>query len=201
MPIFTDILKNGRTDKKTTGLLMPGSTDVRDWYREKAREVTNLNPGKIISQNRSFNKNNIKPGFMYLFGYDPKTKEDLPYYDKFPLIFPFHAEEGGFLGMNLHYLPHIMRARLMDQLYELTNNEKFDDTTKLRASYSFLNSASRYKYFKPCVKRYLYSHVTTRFLFIPANEWDVALFLPLERFAKQNKNSVYKESRYKINGV
>lgn len=201
MPIFTDILQNKRDSKTASGILKPGSLDARDWYREKAREVVSMNPNKIISQNKSFNRTMIQPGFMYLFGYNPKMKDELPFYDRYPLIFPFKSEEGGFLGMNLHYLPHIMRARLMDQLYELTNNDRFDKTTKLRASYAMLNSASRYKYFKPCVKRYLYSHVQTNFLFIPSNEWDIALFLPLERFEKQNKGSVFKDSRFKINAL
>jgi hypothetical protein len=201
MPIFTDLLQNTRDSKTTSSILKPGSFDARDWYREKAREVVSMNPNKIISQNKSFNRTMIQPGFMYLFGYNPKMKDELPFYDRYPLIFPFKSEEGGFMGMNLHYLPHIMRARLMDQLYELTNNDRFDRTTKLRASYALLSSASRYKYFKPCVKRYLYSHVQTNFLFIPANEWDIALFLPLERFEKQNKGSVFKDSRFKINAL
>lgn len=201
MPIFTDIIKNQRSDKTSTGILRPGSLDARDWYREKAREVVSISPGKIIAQNKTYSRNNVQPGFMYLFGYDPKMKKELPFYDRYPLIFPFKSEDGGFLGMNLHYLPHIMRARLMDELYDLTNNERFNDSTKLIASYKFLNSASRYKYFKPCVKRYLFNHVTTRFLFIPSSEWDIALFLPLERFEKQSTSSVYKDSRFKINAI
>lgn len=201
MPIFTDILQNKRTDKNTTGMFKPGSLETRDWFRDKAREVVSMNPGKIIAQNKTFNRATIQPGFMYLFGYDPKWKDELPFYDRYPLIFPFKAEDGGFLGMNLHYLPHMMRARLMDELYDLTNNERFDNTTKIAASYKLLNSAARYKYFKPCVKRYLFSHVTTRFLYIPSNEWDIALFLPLERFEKQSTSSVYKDSRYKINAI
>ena len=201
MPIFTDILQNTRTGRAAPGILRPGSLDARDWYREKARETVSVNPNKIIAQNRSYNRTTIRPGFMYLFGYNPKFKEELPFYDRYPLIFPFKIEEGGFLGMNLHYLPHIMRARLTDELYDLTNNERFDETTKIRASYQLLNSAARYKYFKPCVKRYLNNHVTTRFLFIPSNEWDIALFLPLERFEKQHKSSVYRDSRFKINAL
>jgi len=159
MPIFTQILDDTRT-----GVKKPSNFDSRDWYREKAKEVKSVTPSKIIYGNPHLNKTQIKPGFMYLFGYDPKHKEDLPYYDTFPLIFPFKDEGDGFLAMNLHYIPHIFRARLMDNLYPLINNQKFDETTKIKASYSFLNSASRYKYFKPCVKKYLYSHVKTKFL-------------------------------------
>ena len=199
MPIFTKILEQGRTEAKSTGILRPGSSDARDWYREKAREIRSVNQASIIKNNKMYNRNMIRPGFMYMFGYDPKLKDELPYYDRFPLIFPFETQEGGFLGMNLHYIPHLYRARLMDLLYDTVNNQRFDETTKIRTSYKILNSAARYKYFKPCVKRYLYNHLTTRFLLIPANEWDIALFLPLEGFVKTTKNNVFKDSRRIIN--
>lgn len=201
MGIFTNILQNGRTSTSTTGILRPGTVDARDWFRDKAREIRSVQVESIIRKNPEYNKSTIRPGFMYLFNYDPKYKEELPYYDRFPLVFPFEKTEDGFLGMNLHYIPHLYRARLMDQLYDLTNNTRFDATTKLRASYSMLNSAARYKYFKPCVKRYLISHVRSKFLEIPSNEWDIALFLPLERFTKATKNNVYKDSRMIINGI
>jgi hypothetical protein len=201
MPIFTKILDQARTGMAKPGIIRPGSLDARDWYREKAREIRSVNPASIITGNKMYNRNQVRPGFMYMFGYDPKMKDELPYYDRFPLVFPFESQEGGFLGMNLHYIPHLYRARLMDLLYDTVNNERFDETTKIRASYRTLNAAARYKYFKPCVKRYLYSHLTTRFLLIPANEWDIALFLPLERFVKDTKNNVHKESRRIINAV
>ena len=201
MGIFTNILQNGRTSTSTTGILRPGTVDARDWFRDKAREIRSVQVESIIRKNPEYNKSTIRPGFMYLFNYDPKYKDELPYYDRFPLVFPFEKTEDGFLGMNLHYIPHLYRARLMDQLYDLTNNTRFDATTKLRASYSMLNSAARYKYFKPCVKRYLISHVRSKFLEIPSNEWDIALFLPLERFTKATKNNVYKDSRMIINGI
>jgi hypothetical protein len=196
MPIFTDILEEGRRS-----FSKPGGLDSRDWFRERAREVRNVNPNNIIRSNRELNRNIIRPGFLYLFNYDPLNKQKLPYYDRFPLVFPFHDDGDSFLGMNLHYIPHIYRARLMDLLYDLTNNDKFNETTKIRASYQLLSSAARYKYFTPCVKRYLYSHVKSRFLLIPANEWDIALFLPLERFNKAGLNQVYKDSRKIINGL
>lgn len=201
MPIFTDILEQGRTSASSSGLLKPGTTDVRDWFRDKAREIRSVKVESLIRKNPLYNKTTVKPGFMYLFQYDPKHKETLPYYDRFPLIFPFEDQGDSFLAMNLHYLPHIYRARLMDNLYNLINNDKYNETTKLRTSYKMLNAAARYKYFKPCVKRYLHSHVQSKFLQIPANEWDIALFLPLERFAKKTKNFVYKESRETINGL
>lgn len=201
MGIFTNVLERGRTGRTTSGIIKPGTDEARDWYRELALSIRSVKVENIIRQNQQYNRMQIKPGFLYLFNYDPKTKEDLPYYDRFPLVFPFEKTEDGFLGLNLHYIPPIYRARLMDNLYGLVNNERYDETTKLRMSYRMLNSAARYKYFKPCVKRYLSSHVRSKFLQIPANEWDIALFLPLERFTKKSKSTVYRDSRIIINGV
>ena len=134
------------------------------------------------------------PGMMYLFSYDAKYKETLPYFDRFPLVFPFHLDSKGFLGMNMHYIPHLLRAKLMDALYDLASHTQYDEKTKLRMSYQLLNSSSQYKYFKPCVKKYLFSQLQSKFLLVPSNEWDIALFLPLERFNK-NKRTVWNDSK------
>jgi hypothetical protein len=83
----------------------------------------------------------------------------------------------------------------MDNLYTLANNKNNDDSTKLRLSYAILNKAARFRYFKPCVKHYLNSHVRTRFLWVPADQWETALFLPLERFVGATKQQVWRDSR------
>jgi hypothetical protein len=199
MGIFTNVLERGRTGRTTSGIIRPGTDEARDWYRELALSIRSVRVENIVKNNVKYNRNVIKPGFLYLFNYDPKLKEDLPYYDRYPLVFPFELTEDGFYGLNLHYIPPIYRARLMDNLYGLINNQKYDETTKIRASYKLLNSAARYKYFKPCVKRYLNSHVRGKFLLVPANEWDIALFLPLQRFVKKNATTVYRDSRIIIN--
>lgn len=192
MPLFVDILEQGRTS-----FARPGFLDSRDWYREKAREVARVNEKKLIAAHTELQRTRPMPGYMYMFAYDAKHKETLPYYDRFPLVFPFSVDADGFLGMNLHYLPHLLRARLMDALYNLSTNQKFDEKTKLRMSYDLLNGSAKYKYFRPCVKRYLFSQLQTRFLLVPSNEWDIALFLPLERFTV-NKRQVYTDSQNTI---
>ena len=133
-------------------------------------------------------------------------KEELPYYDRFPLVFPFkrgftrqRAIEGGsFLGINLHYLPPQLRARLMDGLYTISTDKTFDENTRIRLSYNILNKASKFRFFKPCIKRYLVNRVRSRFVKINSDQWDTALFLPTERFVKKPKNSVYRQSREMI---
>ena len=71
----------------------------------------------------------------------------------------------------------------MDSLYTLSTNKTYNEKTKLRLSYDVLNGAAKFKYFKPCIKHYLNAHVQSRFLDISADKWDIALFLPVEKFA------------------
>jgi hypothetical protein len=186
--LFTDILRNA-VDTTTA------QENSRMWLREQAQSVRQVNNPRNILQKNERLVTNVGIGRMYLFMYDPKTKNDLPYFDRFPLIFPFQKVTGGFYGVNMHYLPHILRARLMDALYTVANNKANDDTTKLRLSYQVLNTASKFRYFKPCVKHYLNNHVKSRFLWVPAEQWDTALFLPLERFVGANKQQVWRDSR------
>lgn len=197
MGAFYNLLRMGKNPKYTE----PGPEVSRKWFRNKAKEILAVNTIKVMQRNYLENKTTIRPGFMYLFNYDPKLKDELPYYDRFPLVFPIEFYGDGFLGINFHYLPLDMRARLMDALWGLANNKFYNDKTKIRLSYELLRSASKYKYFEPCIKRYLYNHVKSRFMQVPSDEWDIALFLPLESFAKKNKLFVQRESRAIINGL
>ena len=86
----------------------------------------------------------------------------------------------------------------MDALYTISTDKKFDEDTRIRISYEALNKASKFRFFKPCVKRYLVNRVRSRFVKINADQWDTALFLPTERFVKKNKNAVYRQSRSMI---
>lgn len=67
----------------------------------------------------------ILPGQVCLFGYqEPKFKEELEYYDRFPLIIALgitRTKDGVIreLGLNLHYFPPHTRARILIQTYNV----------------------------------------------------------------------------------
>jgi len=44
------------------------------------------------------------------------------------------------------------------------------------------------------VRRYRYSSLRSALLQVGETEWDVALFLPVEQFAKSTRSSVWTES-------
>ena len=191
--VFDELLAKG----VRAGEIPARSASSRDWYRNQAKR-TRVAPQTVIKSYKDRLVSRPFVGRMYHFFYDPKHKATLPYYDRFPLIFPFKKVKGGFLGINMHYLPLPLRAKLMDALYSLASNQRYDEATKIKLSYNILNSSSKYKYFKPCVKHYLTPHVKSRFLEVYSSEWDMALFLPTEKFVKSAKSSVYRDSRKKI---
>lgn len=188
--VFTSLLQRANRTGKT-----PGGVDARQWFRDQAMQVRSINTKRLMMDPNKTSV--ILPGKMYHVFYDPKHAKTLPYYDKFPLIFPFRIVKGGFYAINLHYLPPDLRAKLMDTLYDLTD-KRYKKEARLRLSYQVLQSAAKYRFFKPCVKQYLTSHLRSRFLEIPYEQWELAVFLPTERFEKATKAKVWSESRSKI---
>ena len=189
--IFQKIAQEGKAQNFTD------PEESRDWYRDKAQSIRSVNMKRELrNRERLFNRMvNPDIGRMYMFQYDPKGKEKLPSYDMFPLIFVLEKYSDGFLGMNLHYLPPVFRARLMDRLYSIERQDNIRESKKLRLSYSLLNSMAKYKYFRPTVKRYLTSQMRSRLLWIPYEEWDIALMLPTQRFRKKQASVVWRESK------
>ena len=178
--------------------LNPRTKKAREWFRKKARQLTDVNRLDLIADERLTQLRAPRTGKMYMFTYDPKTKQQLPYYDTFPLILFVDTYDRGFRGLNMHYLPPPARARLFDALLETANNRKFDESTRLKLNYNLLSSTAKYSAFAPCFKRYLSGHVKSRVVEVDAPEWSIALFLPTESFRKASTRKVWADSRKMI---
>lgn len=165
------------------------------WYQNQVRKLGVINTNKLLKEGTLVNR--VLPGEMYMFFYDPKTKEKLPYYDRFPLVLPFRRIENGFVGLNLHYLPYMIRFRILGYLSDFTNNEKMDETTRVRLSWNLLEGSSKLAPVKACVRKYLLDHVESRFLKIPFPDWVIASQLPVENFEKAEKATIWRDSRKK----
>jgi hypothetical protein len=185
MTVFDEILAKGIR----TGHIPARTEAAKRWYRNIAKGTT-VQESELL-KDTSRTKKRIEPGSMFMFQYDPKTKDKLPFYDRFPLVFPIETAPGGFIGLNLHYLPHRLRAKLMDALYKYATDESFTGKTKIAITYKILKGTAKLKLFKPCIKRYLSSHIESNLIYIFPSEWDMALFLPLERFEKKDMKHVH----------
>ena len=155
---------------KTTG---PKSYD---WYRKQVQSMTTPGARSLIRSGKA----TLRPkyGIMNLFGYDPKHKATLPYYDIFPLIFPLEPARGGFIGLNFHYLAFGARVAFLRSLANTTTDKRFDKKT--RYNIKWRNN----QYMRKTAKHYLFNQVRSSFLNIPADEMAIAIFLPVARFKK-----------------
>ena len=166
-----------------------------DWFKEKVKQagasarMRAVTPTQLL---RRQPEDNIILGKMFFYKYDPKWAKKLPYWDMYPLVFPFEKVSRGFYGINLLYIPPKDRAVLIDQLNKFANNKKYDKSTRLELTYNLLKGYGRAV---PCVKRYLRDHVISETVRIDADEWEIAIFLPVERFQKESAATVWKDSK------
>ena len=185
---FLDRVRN--TIRKNEG--QPSTRNAAQWFRTKLRglrgqlrnQFSGIEPDEFLSRSKTGTTRVVKPGSMYAYFYDPKYKKELPYYDRFPLVLCIEMKPNGFLGANFHYLPPQLRAVLMDKIERSRGMD--------------YRTLSRIREIKPTIKRYLYKHVTSKIAIIEDDEKELALFLPTERFKKQEKQIVYGDSREMI---
>lgn len=121
----------------------------------------------------------VSVGQLITFNYTAKHANDLPYWDRQPLVLVTAINKDGWTGVNLHYIHPRIRARM---LYDSTKNS----IPIIEQEMSNL-----------CVKRYLAKNVSRRPREFPKEYWDVAIQLPFEEFSKAAKQSVWNKTSRK----
>lgn len=177
--------------------ITPRTKESREWFMKKAMNMRSINREALMKEDPIKSRSKQIIGGMYMFTYDPKHKDTLPYYDVFPLVIVLKPAKGGFLGLNLHYLPPKLRMQFFANIMDIQGSN-VDDDTKFKLTYRMLQKSSNLRYFKPCVKHYLNSQVTSKFAEVPAPEWEIAIFLPTAQFRKANSYKVHYDSRQMI---
>ena len=169
MSIFDEISKLRKSGK-----------EPYQWYRNRIKELGTPSQTQLIRDGKITGRVNF--GALNMFIYDPKLKNKLPYYDTFPLVLPIERYRDGFLGINFHYLPYALRARLLSRLDP-------------NANYSALKNV---KLVKPTLKRYLNTNVRSRFRKLEEEDFMTAIMLPVQRFRKSSASKVWSDSRKAI---
>ena len=164
---------------------------------KKARAIRGISREELMKEEPISSSGRRIIGSMQMFFYDPKHKETLPYYDTFPLVIVIKPAKGGFLGLNLHYLPPTLRAMFLDALMDNVTSKK-SDNAKFDLTVRLLASTSKLKYYEPCIKHYLNAQVKSKFAEVKAPEWEIATFLPTAQFQKATQTKVYADSRKMI---
>lgn len=191
--------------KITTNTATKNSKEALDWFVQLVRNARSRkfsmdtepmpglgDPDKFVAKIKRVTR--FEVGTMYFFKYDPKHKKTLPYYDNFPMIFPIEIYPDGMLGINLHYIPISYRVQLMNALVTIATNKTFDADTKLKISYALIKSTKKFRWAKPCIKRYLSTHIRSKFIPVPASEWSTAVFMPLAVWQKAPETKIFQDS-------
>jgi len=173
------------------------SKDATVWLQDKINELKKASIAQIpstINREKFRQMSQFRLGMMYCFYYDPKTKADLPYWDRFPMVLVLERYNDGFLGLNLHYLPVKFRVAFLTKLMRFAQLTPDNDIKRMRISYDILDAFKKYAEFRPCLKRYLHSHIRSKMLMIQPNEWDVATMLPIQQFRGAKPQEVWRDS-------
>ena len=162
-----------------------GTRAAVQWYTQKISEL-NVTGEKFLMAEKKTRTFDV--GDMYFYRYDAKWKEELPYWDVYPLIFPFNTYPDGFIGLNLHYLHPGLRAEMLDALHKVSGKRN-----KMLLSWEILKGMSKLQMVEKCVKRYLYSHVKSPMVKIEKKDWLPAALMPLQSFQKQSSAYVWRQ--------
>ena len=151
------------------------------WYRNRIKELGTPTVPELLRSGK-LNKT-PHPKHLNMFVYAPKFAKKLPYYDTFPLVMYLKPAEGGFYGLNFHYLPYALRARLLDAAGQ----------DKLSVS-----AVENSRLTKPTIKRYLFGYTRSMFRKVDSEDNLTAIMLPVQRFKKAGENKVWGDSRKMI---
>lgn len=187
MGLFTNILNTAPKQTQEESL---------EWFRESVSEMSRgqfRRPSKILKEGKRSPSAVI--GRMYMFMYDAKYGDVMPYYDRFPLVIPFDFTDNGFYGINLHYIAPRFRVLLLEELYSMVSNEDMAEEAKFQVTYELIRSVTGLKYAKPCIKRYLTTHIRGSIKQVDSSHWSVVSMLPTAQFKNFNVNTVYADSR------
>ena len=150
-----------------------------DWYRKNVADLSNRITAAALMRSGKLNGIPSK-GRLNFFFYDPKYKQVLPLYDRFPLVLPLETIPGGFMGLNFHYIRPVQRVSLLNNLQRFATGG-MKPSTRIDATYDGIKGVS---ITKNMIKKYLYGHVRSSFLRVDFDEAALAVMLPVQQFKK-----------------
>ena len=150
-----------------------------DWYRRNVADLSNRITAAALMRSGKLNGIPSK-GRLNFFFYDPKYKQVLPLYDRFPLVLPLETIPGGFMGLNFHYIRPVQRVSLLNNLQRFATGG-MKASTRIDATYDGIKNVS---ITKNMIKKYLYGHVRSSFLRVDFDEAALAVMLPAQQFRK-----------------
>jgi len=157
-----------------------GTRESLEWFRKtirKDRQIKNLD-----RVTEGLKTKRIEIGGLYAYEYLPKNADKLPLWDKFPLVIILSFTNNGWYGLNLHYLPPVIRSKILSEL-------NINRMNGVAIAKKFTQS----DYGKFALKKYIATQMKSRPKIIPKKDWEIAIQLPFENFQKSTSTSVWRK--------
>lgn len=176
--------------------LQLGDDRTTHWLATNLSKIkTTMNQRNFIDSGKTVVRKSLTPGKMVFYGYNPKTKDQLMFWDEFPITIILHPQKDGFLGLNLHYLPPSGRANFLNNLLTYVSDPNWiahnNTSVEFRVTYGMLKGSAIMKAYRPCIKRYYYKHIVSKVAFISPNDWKTVPFFPLDRFKGASRSDIW----------
>lgn len=162
-----------------------GTKRSMDWFRKIIRKDRQPRFSNVVEGKTKVTAPEV--GKMYTFIYLPKHRKTLPYYDETPLIIVTDVDKYGWSGINVHYLPPVLRAKLFWEIGY--NNSSPERIAKMVQEHEMSTAV---------FKKYLVKQTYSRLMEIPLEEWEIAIQLPYESFIGQTNRNVWNDSKENI---
>lgn len=144
----------------------------------------------------------VKEGQMVMFGYNPATKQELMFWDEFPIVVVIKSYRTGFLGLNLHYLPYPQRAAFLNNLRFYTTDPRWINNNNNNAefflTYKMAKNSTKLTDYVFCIKKYKFNNMLTRAVVIDPVEWLSVPFFPLDKFKGMGRKAVWNIIKSRI---
>jgi hypothetical protein len=171
------------------------ANNANAWFTKRIKDLGHFSRTELLKETKNLQGSRLFPGSMNFFGYDPLTKETLPYYDRFPLVLVISIGRRTFSGIAFHYLPIPLRVKLFERIATISTSKNLNQQRILQLTWEMLRNASRFPEVAPAIKQYRYDHIQTKVIRIPLDEMKIALFLPNEQFVKASASTVQRISQ------
>lgn len=151
---------------------------------------------------RSRTKASPMVGRIYTFAYLAKTRNTLPYFDRFPLSVCIAKNSERWWSLNLHYLPPDFRAAFLEELIVKYADDgtkratRMKNNTQLRIDWGKLKGFNP-KVFEHALTSYLPGQMKSPLQEVNPIDWHIAVALPSQQFVtyegkKQKRFSAQK---------
>ncbi len=185
----TDAIKSGTVGQEVKRSAKWFQDKIKGLKGEARNRFSSTNPNKFYREaetkiNPNVFKRRVSLGEIFCYHYNPKHRMTLPFYDMFPMIMLIGADKDTFTGLNFHYLQPKYRAILLDRV-----------NAKVGSGLINWKKIAKIPQVAPTVKKYRFDHIMKKVVPIEESEQEIAIFLPLERFKKASKSSVWADSK------